>query len=95
MSMLPEIDPRQILDAFSNRKVLVSMSDGPASHLDSRGETYQELMQDNGDLTAYLDALVASAGDYDNVLIEWRVWPEHTATGIYSRFTIRPNVPVN
>ena len=95
MSMLPEIDPRQILDAFSARKVLVSMSDGPQRAWDSKGGTYQELRWD-GYLTSYLDELVNKAGQYDNVIIEWRVWPEYVAPDrIYSRFTIRPNVPVN
>lgn len=86
-----QIDPQQILKAFSDRKVLISMMDGPARPFDSNGEWYRELIVDGG-VDRYLDTLVSSAGEFTHVIVEWRIWPEFIGPlRVYSRYTIRPH----
>ena len=88
------IEPRIILDAFSARKIFVSMMDGPPTPFDSKGAEYTTLRADT--VERFLDQLVEAAGAYENVVVEWRVWPEYEAQDrLYGRFTIRPISTLN
>jgi hypothetical protein len=86
-----EIAPFQILDAFTNARILCSMGMGPDGNSDSTGTPYGLHIAPS--LTQFLADLVEEAEDHhggQSVVIEWQTLPKTGEDGhVVGHYTIR------